>query len=293
MNIVQRKTLELTPHPLLARIPELPYDCPERRALVESIRSEGLLQPLLVKGREIVDGRHRHDACQTLGLETIPCIEVEGDIADIIVDSLTQRRHYTKSAIALAAMPLMQAYIEAGRNRRIANLQKGESSESALSALSGDTYNQFADRLGVSRRLIGYAQDIFKKLETLGNHMLDSAESVEEWVERSVYQEGMGLGTVLQGMAAIEANKSGQAQKGLKNREQYEQLIFKHFETSNKHFKHWEDLSFERKRELLVKVPQLVEEWPTEFIRKVSETINGEMRRRRDRAQERLQEQGN
>ncbi|MDF3129258.1 ParB N-terminal domain-containing protein [Kiritimatiellaeota bacterium B1221] len=277
MDIVQKKTLELHAHPLLERIPELPYDCPERRALVESIRSEGLLQPLLVKDREIVDGRHRHDACRTLGLETIPCIEVEGDIADIIVDSLTQRRHYTKSAIALAAMPLMQAYIAAGRARSIKALENGGSTDFALSAKSTDTHQQFAEKLGVSKRLVGYAQDIFKKLETLGSHILDNNESVEDWVERSVYQEGMGLGTVLQGMAAIEANKSGQAQQGLKKREQYEQLIFKHLETSNKHFKHWDDLSFERKATLLNKVPDLIKEWPTEFLLSVGAQAKKEM----------------
>jgi len=58
--------------------PRTEFNEEEIKSLAESIRSQGLLQPILVRQKgdefEIVSGERRFRAMQTLGRETIPCI---------------------------------------------------------------------------------------------------------------------------------------------------------------------------------------------------------------------------
>jgi ParB family chromosome partitioning protein len=59
--------------------PRTEFNEEEIKSLAESIRSQGLLQPILVRRKggdefEIVSGERRFRATQTLGKETIPCI---------------------------------------------------------------------------------------------------------------------------------------------------------------------------------------------------------------------------
>ena len=266
MNIVYKDPNTLHAHKLLEAIPELPYDCPERLALAESIRAEGLLQPLLIQGLQIVDGRHRNDAARRIGLKQVPCIEIEGDVADIIVDSLSQRRHYTKSAIAYAALPLMTPYISAGVFRRAANIKAGGSAESTMNVLSGDTMSLFAEKLGTSRGIIQLAKEVSKLVEEMNQVQLQDGEYVPDWVNRQIFQEGMGIGTVKQSLLVIKSNKSGMVQKGLANRNDMPMQILNHFNLTKKHFSRWEKMEQEDQQRVCRAIPEIVHDWPDDVL---------------------------
>jgi hypothetical protein len=266
MDIIWKDPNTLHAHKLLEAIPELPYDCPERLALAESVRAEGILQPLLIQGLQIVDGRHRNDAARRIGLKLVPCIEIEGAVADIIVDSLTQRRHYTKSALAYAALPLMTPYIAAGVSRRAANIKAGGSADGALSAPSGRTREIFAQKLGLGARLLGLAVEVSKLVEEMNQVQLQDGEYVPDWVNRQIFQEGMGIGTVCQSLAVIKSNKSGMVQKGLSKRKDIPMQILSHFQLTQKHFSRWDKMHEGERRAVTSAIPDIVHDWPDDVL---------------------------
>ena len=69
--------------------------------LTESIRKNGLRQPILVVGNEIVDGWHRYQACRIM--EVLPQFEEvdEGqDLKSLVIDQNSHRRHLNENQIA-------------------------------------------------------------------------------------------------------------------------------------------------------------------------------------------------
>ena len=97
--------LSLALSPLTALFPAMAAE--QYAALKESIARHGLLEPLLVHRGEVIDGRHRWQACQELGLE--PRIQVMPDAADPLACVLARnaaRRDLSPSQRALIAARL-------------------------------------------------------------------------------------------------------------------------------------------------------------------------------------------
>jgi hypothetical protein len=59
---------ELEHHPAAALFPLLPVDGPEFGELVADIGPRGLLQPIVLHGGKILEGRNRYRACQHAGV---------------------------------------------------------------------------------------------------------------------------------------------------------------------------------------------------------------------------------
>jgi len=295
MKLVERKTHELNFHPLLQRIPELPYDCEERQALKESLRSHGLKQPLLVQGREIIDGRHRYDAAMSLNWQTIACVEVEGPVVDVILDSVAQRRHFSKGALAWMAYPLLESYIQAGVERRIEHLKQypnenGGSTVGALSATTGKASEIVAKKIGVSARLMRQAGELEDILAKNGETMsTNGQETFREWAERVVFigeedesgnRKSMGLGRVIAGLAGKESVIKGIQQKGLRKRSQRHEQIIKHFQGTHQHFTYWIEMEPEARIEVLNAIPEQVVNWPNELLVRLDSEIKKVLRAR-------------
>jgi len=76
--------------------------------LVKSIKKYGVLNPILVRGNEILDGRHRFKAAKLVGCASILCEEYQGtdeELPSIIAALNHDRRHYidTSGGARLAA----------------------------------------------------------------------------------------------------------------------------------------------------------------------------------------------
>jgi len=275
IDIMQVEVADLVIHPLLDSIPEMPEDCAERRALVASVEEEGIMQPLLIQNLRVVDGRHRLYAARKVGLTTVPCMEVKGDAATIIIDSLTQRRHYTKSAIVMSALPLLEAYTLAGIDRRAENLKNPNVSRNRISAISGTTSEILSRRLGVSSRLLDQARAVQKYLNEIGDWQKNGTDmSIREWVFKMVFvgeetdsgeYKPMGLGTILKGLGGKKRSENPGFGEDLSIREQADYQISKHLKNMNTHWKRWEALPYDAKRPVLDGLRDVVGEWPQDF----------------------------
>lgn len=119
-------------HPLALLIPPMSPD--ELEKLTEDIRQHGLLESIVTFDGQILDGRHRAQACEAAGVE--PRFEefVGGDpsVAFVLSKNL-HRRHLTsaqKAAIAVEALPLLQK--QAKERQRQAGEQFGRGQEQKL-----------------------------------------------------------------------------------------------------------------------------------------------------------------
>jgi len=94
----------------------------EFAGLKESIREQGLSEPLLTYRGKVVDGRHRYLACKQLGIEP-RFREWEGSyeelVASVIARNVT-RRHLTRSQRAAIAAETL------GKERELARARQGE-----------------------------------------------------------------------------------------------------------------------------------------------------------------------
>lgn len=95
----------------------------EQTELLESIKANGLLEPLIVRpfsdGKyEIISGHRRVNACKELGIQTVPAIvkELNKDEAIIaMVDANLQREHLLASEKAIAYKMKLEAMKHQGK----------------------------------------------------------------------------------------------------------------------------------------------------------------------------------
>ena len=130
---------------------------PEFQALVESIREGGLRRPITLWRGQIIDGRHRYEACLQAGVE--PHFVELPDDADAfnafnyVLDENSARRHMSDSQRAIAAH---RTWEEAASGWAGLGLTDGEGAN-----LHSLTLQQAADLFHVSRRLVVHAGRIF------------------------------------------------------------------------------------------------------------------------------------
>ncbi len=105
-------------------------DDDEMQELVESIRMNGVLNPLIVTprrgGYEIVSGHRRYAACQKLGVETVPVIvrDLDPDEATLcMIDSNLHREHLLPSEKAYAYKAKMEVLNRQGQRYGQTSLQ--------------------------------------------------------------------------------------------------------------------------------------------------------------------------
>jgi hypothetical protein len=128
--------VESTPfHPFAQKFPKL--SSADYEALKASIRKNGLFEPIVVNASgQILDGRHRHRACQELGItpktisfETIKNAAPNQSLSEerYVYDSNIERRHLTpsqKAALALEFLPALRKEAAARQNAaRLKGLQ--------------------------------------------------------------------------------------------------------------------------------------------------------------------------
>jgi hypothetical protein len=161
---------EYTIHPLAECFPMLEGE--ELQGFIQDIESRGQREPIIVLGNQVIDGRNRLAACNTLGMP--PKIkEYEGatDYASIsrLIRSLNiARRHLTPDQQLAAECQLVNMVQAEAKQRKAAtqwkkgesgnpegkqvHLKSGEPAKRDVSAEhSRSTAGQLAERVGVSR----------------------------------------------------------------------------------------------------------------------------------------------
>jgi hypothetical protein len=166
-------TPDLPLHPVAELFPAM--DAESYRSLVDDIAKHGLLQPVWTFEGQIIDGRHRQNACRELGL---PLLTREwsgdGSLADFVLSLNLQRRHLTtsqRSIIALHAMPHYKA--EAKARQTAAGSQNLPGASHAISGITrtparqGPAREAAARAVGVSASNVGYAMQIEREAPEL------------------------------------------------------------------------------------------------------------------------------
>lgn len=219
-------------HACIKHIPAWGTDDPRMEALRAAMQEGATVPALLMTARrEIVciDSLNRWRAAMALQLDTVPVQFVADDQVATTALALLHRRHFTKSALAYLCYPLMERAHNEARQRRLENLrnwQKGQClPESARSALSRNTAEDFAEFIGIGRRLFALAAYVHKEFASPvkydiqiqgGRH--DGAireQTLKEHFEPRILAEmygdeheqhrPMGLGAVARGIGSLKS----------------------------------------------------------------------------------------
>lgn len=122
--------------------PFKPYSAEQMKEMVEDVRRNGVLQPLLVRrkqdGRyEIIAGHSRRDAAATLSYQTVPCIvrKMTDDVAiqQMISTNLNQRKNLLPSEKAWAYRYQLDAMKRQGQRTDLTSAQLGQKLETRFS----------------------------------------------------------------------------------------------------------------------------------------------------------------
>ena len=124
----------LTIHPLAMLIPPMSAD--ELEKLTTDIAANGLLEPIVLLDGQILDGRHRYQACLAAGVEP-KFVEFTGaDPIAFVLSKNLHRRHLTaaqKAAIAAEALPLLE---EKAKERQLSSLKQFRESTTPATPVS-------------------------------------------------------------------------------------------------------------------------------------------------------------
>jgi hypothetical protein len=124
-----RKLSDLTIHPLLKDSPMLPPDHPDMRNLRRGMEDGGLdHHPVVINDKnQIMDGRHRAMIAGLMGYEMVPVeVRPESEAEEVIVNSLMCRRHMYKWQLAYTLAPIIERYVEKGKQKRMLNLKNAK-----------------------------------------------------------------------------------------------------------------------------------------------------------------------
>jgi ParB-like chromosome segregation protein Spo0J len=129
----------------------------ELERLIEDIRQNGQVNPIIVIDNNIVDGRNRFLACERLGItpKTEEWHLNEERIAQLVVSLNLHRRHLNESQIAMIASRL----VNMKQGERTDLLNAGDNLASAEARLS---QTQAAEMFNVSRSLVQRAAFVAK-----------------------------------------------------------------------------------------------------------------------------------
>jgi ParB-like chromosome segregation protein Spo0J len=160
----------LVPHPVSLLFPALPSS--DYEALKEDIRRNGVKVPILVHGGQILDGRHRYQACRELGIRCLvvewnghdPWLEVQS--RNLIRRHLAKDQVYAIRKLAAQQFPELAAPIEEEkRNARARKAQaKGQPRGQKALLRSQDRHRESADAIG---SIIGVSGTTVKRVDRL------------------------------------------------------------------------------------------------------------------------------
>jgi len=165
-------------HTYCSMIP--PMSKTEYARLKDSIQTKGLLVPIVLLGAEILDGRHRYQACKELGIKPDTVRYKSDDPFGYAVSLNATRRHLNQSQRALLAA-------------NMADMKQGTRTDTQPSAnLQEVSRQRAAEVLNVSERLVNTAKSVQKSSPSVveavksGAITLNAAQRVVENIEPEI-----------------------------------------------------------------------------------------------------------
>ncbi|MDB6125475.1 MAG: hypothetical protein JWQ71_4468 [Pedosphaera sp.] len=255
---------KLSVHPLTKAMPEWGAEDERFLALVEDIRARGVDQPLLIDGEErIVDGRHRWRAALQVRLPEVACKVIDdAEIASAILHSLIQRRHFTKSALAYLAYPLLEEAHEEAVQRKLNSLKNSNKSSSSMESTTTKTVEEFARSFGFGRDLFYQARELHEKFKK------DPRLKYE--YEAIILNGELGLGTFLASLVDSIATAVPRKPRFLSERFV---LVESAFETLTKRFAYWEEFDTDQRSELAPMIRRTVAKMPVDLRKEFQKAI--------------------
>lgn len=154
----------------------------EFQALKSDIEKNGLQQPIIVRHDEILDGRHRYEACRALGLE--PKIVEMDDLSDdqalqLVVSANVHRRHLTSAQRTLIAL-------------RLTRTENSPLTQKQAAALTGITDRTIRDLATALKKKPELEQAILNGMSVnLTKQVSDMDEADQEKVLEAAHAHGM------------------------------------------------------------------------------------------------------
>jgi len=148
-------------HPDLKTSPPPPPELLE--SMTADIEERGIDQPLIVdENNRVLDGKLRLRIALDLNLTEIAITRrSSAEAATIIVQSLLQRRHYSKLALAYLAIPFFDGLVSEARARQVAGLKHGKEPGVRFS-YDGKNKVAVAARLGIGTSTLSEALAIHR-----------------------------------------------------------------------------------------------------------------------------------
>ena len=235
-------TLHLNPkllaiHPLAESLPMLDETDEKFLTMVADIGARGIDEPLKVDNfggkYRVMDGRHRRAAAIAAELETVPCVvRSSGDAIQIIVGSLFARRHFTKSAQAYLAFPLLDTLLTENREKRVLNLKRGNS---LTNSRKPDVPAIGSNRVDIARGL-GFSHDVLDQAKKTYDFFAKHPEFKAEF-EPQILSGEMSLWNVNSAMGSRLQTKGVKLSKRPASK-----LIVTCLAKVGFHFKRWETI---------------------------------------------------
>lgn len=169
-------------HPAAEIFPYMAED--QFKGLVEDIRENGLLEPIVLFEGKIIDGRNRLRACKEAGVEP-NFVEVQDvDPTNFVISRNLHRRHLTIAQRCVIALDLFPALMKRARERqRITASQPGQTRQlpAEFEHERGATSEKLAEMFGVGRSSIEKARliqrvnpEVIEKMRTGELRTVDS-----------------------------------------------------------------------------------------------------------------------
>lgn len=136
-------------------------------SLAESIRKHGLMEPIVLFQGKVLDGRNRMTCCTIAGVEP-RFREFEGtdeEALQYVCCVNTDRRHLTKSQLAMAAAKAREHFDKLAKKRQHSTLKKGDSPVVAKvpQRETSRARDEAGKAFGVSGRMVDYATKVIEK----------------------------------------------------------------------------------------------------------------------------------
>lgn len=135
------------------------------QGLADSIKANGLLEPIKLFEGKILDGRNRKTACLMAGVEPrFVDVNPEDPIAYVVAEN-RDRRHLTPSQWAMIAARARKVYDERAKERQKVRKgsQPGATQENLPDLSSGQARDHAGKALGVSGRTVDFATKVLKR----------------------------------------------------------------------------------------------------------------------------------
>lgn len=261
-EIVDPQSLRV--HPLLAAMPAPPPELLE--SMMVDVEERGIDEALLVDEKNrVMSGRVRLRIALDLRLpEIVITRRSSNEAATIIVQSLLQRRHYSKSALAYLAFPLFESMFTEARERRLRYLRSEKGADASNSTqnvlLQGNTAEAVARQAGVSRALFFQARDLHKAFE--------KNPGAREQFEPKILSGELCLGYAINGVAG-QAATAGQSRGTIHQLELFGRTV----STLRIRFAKWEMIPAKNRTFIANEFAEAIADAPEEIQERILKTL--------------------